>query len=287
MADIFNLTDTWNDAGTTFTAVKMNVTDTASQAASLLLDLQVAGSSKASITKAGAMTLAGALTYGGVTLANAVTGTGNMVLSASPTFTGTVSAAAITATGAVATGALTVTGTATVVSGSGLTVRNAAADGFNLIQFNTNSWRLDGLSASSVLDFGSNTATITITGTVTVANSIKSSHATAGVGYATGAGGAVTQITSRTTGVTINKASGAITLVSAAGSTSIAAFTVTNSAVEATDTIYVCQKSGTDKYRIYVTAVAAGSFQISFATLSGTTTEQPVFNFAVIKAAAA
>jgi hypothetical protein len=36
--------------------------------------------------------------------------------------------------------------------------------------------------------------------------------------------------------------------------------------------------------RIYVTAVAAGSFRISFATLSGTTTEQPVFNFAVIKA---
>ena len=52
----------------------------------------------------------------------------------------------------------------------------------------------------------------------------------------------------------------------------------------ATDTVVVSQKSGTDRYRIYVTAVAAGSFDISFATLSGTTTEQPVFNFAVIKA---
>jgi hypothetical protein len=113
---------------------------------------------------------------------------------------------------------------------------------------------------------------------------LRSSGATSGVGYATGAGGAVTQATSRTTGVTLNTVCGAITLVSAAGSTTIQAFTVTNSAVAATDTVVVSQKSGTDKYRLYVTAVAAGSFQISYATLSGTTTEQPVFNFSVLKA---
>ena len=113
------------------------------------------------------------------------------------------------------------------------------------------------------------------------------SASTGNLGFATGAGGAVTQATSRTTGVTLNKACGAITLVSAAGSTTIAAFTVTNSVVAATDTVIVCQKSGTDRYRTYVTAVAAGSFEISFATLSGTTTEQPVFNFAVLKTVAA
>ena len=107
------------------------------------------------------------------------------------------------------------------------------------------------------------------------------------VGYGTGSGGTVTQITSRTTGVTINKPSGAITLVSAAGSTTIASFTVTNSTVAADDVIIVSQKSGTDLYRIYVTNVAAGSFKISFATLSGTTTEQPVFNFVVTKGATA
>ena len=107
------------------------------------------------------------------------------------------------------------------------------------------------------------------------------------LGYVTGAGGAVTQATSRTTGVTLNKAAGAITLVSAAGSTTPASFTVTNSLVAATDTIILSQKSGTDKYDLRVTAVGAGSFEITFATLSGTTTEQPVFNFAVIKAVAA
>jgi hypothetical protein len=54
--------------------------------------------------------------------------------------------------------------------------------------------------------------------------------------------------------------------------------------VAATDVVHVAQKSGTDLYQIFVTAVAAGSFQITFATTGGTTTEQPVFNFAVFKA---
>lgn len=105
-----------------------------------------------------------------------------------------------------------------------------------------------------------------------------------GIGYAVGAGLAVTQATSRTTGVTINAPSGSITLFSAAGSTAFQTFTVTNSAVAATDVIKVSQKSGTDKYAIWVTAVATGSFAVTFATLSGTTTEAPVFNFVVIKA---
>jgi len=108
--------------------------------------------------------------------------------------------------------------------------------------------------------------------------------ASAGLGYGTGSGGAVTQATGRTTGVTLDKTNGAITLVSAAGSTSWQSFTVTNNTVAATDTVVVSQKSGTDLYMINVTAVAAGSFRITFATTGGTTTEQPVFNFAVIKA---
>lgn len=106
---------------------------------------------------------------------------------------------------------------------------------------------------------------------------------TGGLGYGTGSGGAVTQTISRTTGVTLNKTNGAITLVSAAGTTAWQTFTVTNNTVAATDTVIVNQKSGTDLYEIHITAVAAGSFNISFKTTGGTTTEQPVFNFAVIK----
>ena len=108
-----------------------------------------------------------------------------------------------------------------------------------------------------------------------------------GLGYGTGSGGAVTQATSRTTGVTLNKTNGAITLVSAAGLATFQSFTVTNSTVAATDVVHVTQKSGTDLYQIFVTATAAGSFRITFATTGGTTTEQPVFNFAVFKAVTA
>jgi len=104
-----------------------------------------------------------------------------------------------------------------------------------------------------------------------------------GLGYGTGSGGTVTQATSRTTGVTLNKTNGAITLVSAAGLATFQSFTVTNSTVAATDIVHVTQKSGTDLYQIFVTATAAGSFRITFATTGGTTVEQPVFNFAVIK----
>jgi len=125
------------------------------------------------------------------------------------------------------------------------------------------------------------------TGTSLTATGTIVSTGTAGVGYATGAGGTVTQATSRTTGVTLNKTTGAITLVSAAGSATAATFTVTNSTVAATDVIILNQKSGTDLYDLMVTAVAAGSFNISFRTTGGTTTETPVFSFAVIKAVAA
>jgi len=44
---------TWNDAATVFTAWKLNVTDTASNASSLLLDLQVGGANRFRVTKTG------------------------------------------------------------------------------------------------------------------------------------------------------------------------------------------------------------------------------------------
>lgn len=107
-----------------------------------------------------------------------------------------------------------------------------------------------------------------------------------GLGYGIGSGGTVTQETSRTTGVTINKTNGAITMFSAAGSTSAESFTVTNDKVALTDTIILCQRNGTNLYDLMVTAVANGSFQITFRTTGGTATDAPVINFAVIKAVA-
>jgi len=108
-----------------------------------------------------------------------------------------------------------------------------------------------------------------------------------GVGYAAGAGGTVTQGTSRTTGVTLSKRSGAITLFTAAGTSAYTSFTVTNSLLSATDVIIVNQKSGTNVYNAFVTAVADGSFRITFNAVSGTASDAPVFNFVVIEGVAA
>lgn len=154
-----------------------------------------------------------------------------------------------------------------------------------------NAYNNSGASRYYTLDNGGEVLRISagaaaVTGALSGTSSILSAGATAGIGYTTGAGGTVTQATSRTTGVTLNKVTGAITLVSAAGSATPQSFTVTNSAVAATDVVTVSQKSGTDKYVVLVTAVAAGSFQVTFYTTGGTTTEQPVFNFAVIKGSA-
>jgi hypothetical protein len=125
------------------------------------------------------------------------------------------------------------------------------------------------------------------TGTSLTATGAIVSTGTAGIGYATGAGGTVTQDTSRTTGVTINKRCGAITMFSAAGSATAATFTVTNSTIGANDVIILNQASGTNLYDLLVTAVSAGSFNITFLTTGGTATDAPVINFAVIDGVAA
>ena len=127
------------------------------------------------------------------------------------------------------------------------------------------------------------------TGTSLAVTGAVTSSGTAGVGYATGAGGAVTQTVGRTNPTpSINKPTGSITLFSAAGTTAYTSFTVNNNTVAATDAIILSQQSGTDRYELNVTKItAATSFEITFRTTGGTTTETPVFNFAVIKGVAA
>jgi hypothetical protein len=111
-----------------------------------------------------------------------------------------------------------------------------------------------------------------------------------GLGYGTGSGGAIAQGTSRTTGVTINKTNGAITLFSTTTTAgTFTSFTVTNSTVAATDTVQVNMKSGSvDSYIITVSAVAAGTFRVQIYNVAAVAVaEAPVINFAVIKAVTA
>lgn len=164
--------------------------------------------------------------------------------------------------------AFTLGGTLTL---NGQSFSGTCANGGTFTTIDINGGTIDGTTIGA-------TTPSSIVGTTVRANT--------SLGYSTGAGGAITQGTSRTTGVTLDKACGAITLFSAAGSTTPTSFTVTCSVVAATDVVVLSQKSGTDKYVLLVTAVGAGSFQITFYTTGGTTTEQPVFNFAIVKAVA-
>jgi hypothetical protein len=116
---------------------------------------------------------------------------------------------------------------------------------------------------------------------------VTTSSPTAGNGYATGAGGTVTQATSKSTGVTLNKVCGQITLNAAAlaASTSVG-FTLTNSAIAATDVVIVNIASGAtgDSYQATIDAVAAGSCRISLRNISAASkSEAVVLNFAVCK----
>lgn len=106
-------------------------------------------------------------------------------------------------------------------------------------------------------------------------------------GYATGAGGAVTQATSKSTGVTLNTACGVITMNNAAlAAGAEVAFTLTNSTIAATDVPVVAIASGgtSAAYVTSVTAVAAGSCDITLGNVSaGGLSEAVVLNFVVIK----
>lgn len=125
-------------------------------------------------------------------------------------------------------------------------------------------------------------------------SSVLLSSPTAGVGYSTGAGGAVTQATNRTTGVTLNKITGQITTNNASlAAEAAAAFVVTNSTVAIGDVVVLSQQSGAVGVltTVEVVAVAAGSFTISVMNnnpAAGTAeTGAIIINFAVIKAVAA
>lgn len=108
--------------------------------------------------------------------------------------------------------------------------------------------------------------------------------------YVTGDGGAVTQATSKTTGVTLNKLCGQITMNGAAlAAAAEVTFTVTNSLVASTDVVVACVQSvGTaGAYLVTVGAVANGSFAITVGNASaGSLSQALVLNYVVIKAVA-
>lgn len=115
--------------------------------------------------------------------------------------------------------------------------------------------------------------------------------ATTSMGYPTGTGGAVTQATSKSTGVTLDKITGQITMSAAAlPGTSTVSFTLTNSFIGADDLLIVNIKSGAtaSAYTTQVELVAAGSCRIHLRNATtGSLSEAVVLGFAIIKGAIA
>lgn len=109
---------------------------------------------------------------------------------------------------------------------------------------------------------------------------------TGGIGYSAGAGGAVAQVTSKSTGVTLNKTVGQITMEagSLAANTTVT-FTLTNSTIAATDILVLNHVSGgtAGSYTLNAQA-AAGSASINVRNVTGgALAEGIVIGFAVVK----
>ena len=98
--------------------------------------------------------------------------------------------------------------------------------------------------------------------------------------------GTVTQGTSKTTAVTLNAKCGVITTHGAALAASTAVqFTMTNSAISATDVVIANQGSGgtAGSYQTHVVSVGAGTSVIRLSNTSGGSLSEAVtINFAVI-----
>jgi len=114
-------------------------------------------------------------------------------------------------------------------------------------------------------------------------------YATAEIGYSTAAQGTVTQLTSKSTGVTLNKSSGQITMDAASLATvTNVTFTLTNSLLSVKDVIIVNVASANataGAYNCWVSSMLAGSATITLRNITaGPLLEAVVINFAIIHA---
>jgi hypothetical protein len=111
------------------------------------------------------------------------------------------------------------------------------------------------------------------------------------LGYTAAAQGTVTQATSKSTAVTLNKSAGRITMNNAAlGATTAVSFTLNNSYISANDIIILNISGGAvadaTAYTVYVSSMATGSAVITVRNLTATSqSEAIIINFALIHCA--
>jgi len=117
-------------------------------------------------------------------------------------------------------------------------------------------------------------------------------YASQEIGYSSAAQGTVTQATDKSTGVTLNKSVGRITMNNAAlAGGAVVSFVLTNSLISTNDTLIVNVSSNTTgstagAYTTYVSYLSAGTALITLRNLSSTSySEAVIINFAIIHGA--
>jgi hypothetical protein len=110
------------------------------------------------------------------------------------------------------------------------------------------------------------------------------------LGYTTSAQGSVTQDTSKSTAVTLNKSAGTITMNAATlNATTSVSFTLNNSYLSANDAIILSIVGGTataGSYTLWVTGLTTGAATITLRNITGgNLSEAVVFNYVIVHAA--
>ena len=269
-----------SNAGALSVSGTLEVTNTISSSTSTggAYSVKVSGTQKAAITTHASITGSGAdytpsyfsetglgaywMVNGSTTKAMTLDASGNLIVGATST-RGTYKLDIRSNTGIAIGSNATYFGTIDYSAGTGLlSLAAESGGGINFLSGSTERARIDS------------------SGNVLVTNP-------AGLGYGTGAGGSVTQATSKATAVTLNKPCGTITLAAdALASNTTARFSFNNSILAITDTVILIIRNGVTAgaYLVWVDGTAAGSCTLAIRNISGgSLSDAVVLNFSIIK----
>jgi 1-aminocyclopropane-1-carboxylate deaminase/D-cysteine desulfhydrase-like pyridoxal-dependent ACC family enzyme len=145
------------------------------------------------------------------------------------------------------------------------------------------------MRASALIFKGTTMSNTKATGVAYLDPEFSTMYATEEIGYAPAAQGTVTQATSKSTGVTLNKSAGRITMNGALlAANTAASFTLTNSLISTADSIIVNVSGGgtAAAYTTYISSMTAGSAVITLRNMTaGDLSEAVIINFAIIHGA--
>lgn len=117
---------------------------------------------------------------------------------------------------------------------------------------------------------------------VAASGNITINSATGVMGYSSGAGGTVTQGTSNSTGVTIDKPCGQIVMFGGIGAGATDQFVVTNSRVTSADVVILSLTTNAPLVEVHAVQIGNGTFRIAARNTGGSASGVVTINFAII-----